>query len=195
MMSTDATKYVLIVEDEEKVRRLVRTALSEQRDWRNWKYLEAEHMKQAEALAKEHWHEIVLIIMDVMLPKGESDAEKIKSLIREREPKYDRWLELEDAGSSRTDAQWLEARFAVDAFDRQTFAILNVQGGIELVENWAKTYGHDGKLDRPVLYLTARENEVVTEEGMALVVSGKAEWRVKPVTREQVLSAVRQILS
>jgi len=191
MMSTDLTKYVLIVEDEERVRTWMQKFLSTLRD--EWQYLKAEHMKQAEEMAKKHWQDIILIVMDVMLPKDESDAENIKKLINERESAYDEWLKLEDEGLPRTDDKWSKARFAVDKFDRRIFRILNVEGGIELVANWAKIYGRDGKLDKCVLYLTARENEAVTEKGKALVALGKAEWRVKPLTSEEIRSAIKRM--
>jgi len=190
-MSADKTGCILIVEDEETVRKWVRDVL-EGRGYRQ--FLEAEHIEQARSLMKEHWDKIVLIVMDVMLPENESDAIKIQELMEQREPAYDRWLRLEDEGKYKTDPDWLKARFDVDLYDRKIFEILNVEGGVQLIEEWGKEFGKDGKLDKPVLYLTARENEAVTKKGISLVVGGKAEWRVKPVTSEQLISGTKKIL-
>jgi len=189
MTSANPVKYILIVEDEERVRTWIRDALKD--FYSEWQYLEAEHMEQADELAKGHWDDIVLIVMDVMLPKDETDADAIKELIQQREPVYDKWLELEDKGLERTDHEWLKARFAVDVLDRKIFKMLRVQGGIELVENWARTNG--GKLDKCVLYLTARENQAIRDRGMALVETSKVVWQVKPITSPEIRVAVKKL--
>lgn len=190
-MTGDTTGYVLIVEDEEAVRKWVTKVL------RGRGYamsLEAEHMEDAKSAMRERWADIAFVVMDVMLPRNAADAEKIKELTQARERAYDLWLKLEDEGLTRDNPRWMKARFDIDLYDRRIFDILNIEGGIELIKEYAGSSNGGGKVNKPVLYLTARENEAAKRKGMGLVIAGKSDWLVKPVTEGMLCAAIRRIL-
>jgi len=190
-MVADQDLVILIVEDEQALRHRIK-------QWLELlgrpTFLEAEHMEKAREILRDHWDEIGLILMDVMLPEDESRAQQARDLIVRRESAYDGWLALEEEGRSDDDPDWRRAHFAVDAHDRQIFELLNVEGGIDLIQERVNQ-GGGGRLQKPVLYLTARENQHLRDQGMSLIIEGKACWLVKPITSQDVLLAARRLLA
>jgi DNA-binding response OmpR family regulator len=183
-----SAKIILIVEDESTIQeQVVRWLISfEQTIFR------AEHMVQAREILRDHWDEIELIIMDVMLPKDEKDAQKVKCLIETREEAYTKWLSLEDKRPSNGDLEWRKARFAVDALDREIFDLLDTEGGINLILEHVQ---EEKKFQKPVLYLSARENQSIRDKGLTLIAKGKSDWLVKPITEGEVTLAVKRLLA
>jgi DNA-binding response OmpR family regulator len=189
-MIAEKVQTILIVEDESTVRKeaiekldLIGTVI------------EAEHMEQARNILNKRWDEIALIIMDIMLPKNEEDSKQIKNLLEEREKIYDKWIDLEDEGCSKDDPELIKIRFEVDAFDNKIFSILENEGGIWLIQECISKYGTNGKLSKPVLYLTARETESVCRKGLELLASDMGKWLIKPASPEQIETAVKLLLT
>lgn len=190
-MVADQDLVILVVEDEETVRQQI-VQWMESLGYRT--FLQAEHMEQAREILRDHWDEIGLIVMDVMLPRDESDARRIRDLVAQRESAYSEWLALEAEGRLDDDPDWLRARFAIDSYDRQIFGLLDVAGGIHLMEECVNRYG-GRRLQKLALYLTARENRKLRDQGIDLIAEDEAYWLVKPVTAQEVLPAVRQLLA
>jgi DNA-binding response OmpR family regulator len=188
-MATDNKKSILIVEDDQTLR----DKIAEWLTFPGWYCVKAEHMEQAQVLIDDRWNEIRLIVMDVMLPKNESDAGRTRELAARREREYQRWLELEEAGASDNDEEWRKTRFAVDEYSRQIFSLVDVEGGVRIIREFLAKRGEE-ILQKPVLYLTAREDPELCAQGLALVASGRAEWLVKPVSPEEARAAARRLL-
>jgi len=184
-----AAKIILVVEDEKNIReRVVRWLESPEQI-----LLQAEHMVEAREIMRDHWGDIGLIVMDVMLPKDENDAQEVKRLIEIREEAYNKWLGLEDKRQSDSDREWRKNRFAVDTLDRQIFDLLDTEGGIHLIQEHINE--EEKRLHIPVLYLTARESQSLMDEGLNLIARDKSEWLVKPITEEEFSSAVKRLLA
>jgi DNA-binding response OmpR family regulator len=181
---------ILVIEDEHNIRqRFVEFLKSPQRV-----ISQAENMERARNIFRDDWNKIDLIIMDVMLPKNDVDSIELKKLMMEREEAYDQWLILEEIRESNDNQQWRRARFAVDLLDRKIFELLDDEGGINLIKERVALNGGD-KLQKPVIYLSARENRPLQEVGLDLIMEGRSEWLVKPVTEEEVKEAVHRLLS
>jgi DNA-binding response OmpR family regulator len=192
IMQVKNTQTILIVEDEEAVRSAIKREL---RTIGQIETREAEDMQTARGILADEWDELALIFMDVMLPGDPADAARLKDLVALRDPAYSRWLKLEDEGRGHNDPEWLKVRFEVDAYDSRMFNILNVEGGIELITECAQKHGNGGKLAKPVIYLSARENEAVRQKGLALLGGENSQWLIKPASPRQLLAFVKQVLT
>ena len=185
-MVSDRDLVILIIEDEQEVRQRLKELLRPG----GYRFVEAENMEKARGILRSHWDRTELIVMDVMLPKDEADSRQLRDLMVQRGSAFDAWLLLEDEARPRDDSEWLRARFAVDWCDKQIFDLLDVEGGIRLIEERVNESGQ-ARLQKPVLYLTARGNQAVRDFGMNLVAHGR--WLTKPVTSQEMLSTVSEL--
>jgi DNA-binding response OmpR family regulator len=151
-------------------------------------------MATAWSVLAARWAETALIIMDIMLPEDDLKAKEIDRLTALRDEAYTEWLPLAQGGADPSSEPVIRARFKVDALDSRIFANLSMEGGVELIERCVGHWGGGEPVDKPVIYFTARENEVLRGRGVRLVRSGRCDWLVKPIGPEEMMARVDALL-
>ena len=173
----------LVVEDDDSCRVQIVKWLT----YYEYFVLEANCMKMARDILLSRYEEIKLIVMDVILPENEEKANSIKELLKQRENAYAKWL-VQDEVCTDEYIEWQKARFGVDILDRKIFSLLDLEGGINLMYDMMKIKGDT--INKPVIYLTAREEQSLRREGIGIINKGRSFWLVKPTTEEEFYSAV-----
>lgn len=183
---------ILIVDDDKSMREEIRDFFRDK--YPHYKCLLAGHIDEAKGIMLQFSHNISLIVLDMILPRTAECATNIKRLSKKRGFAYDSWQALSDRNDKECHLDLRKAQFAVDMLDRQIYELLDVEGGTNLLKTYINESNPGGKFDKPILFLTARENKKVRERALKLAVEGKAQWLVKPWLPQALASAVERLL-
>lgn len=144
---------------------------------------------------KEHGTNYDLAIVDVMLPKSESDYYKIKAL-RDELSNIQTMLTENDETSIRDKKPEKEIAHAQEK-RRHIIAEIELfickDGGIQMVKQWVEGVG--SKNICPILYFTALGDDELKTEGLEVAGNSNAEWLTKPVTVNNILSTAGVLIA
>lgn len=144
-------------------------------------------VKSASDWLTQHGATVCALILDVMLPPDPTALERVNKLTEERESVWDKlWL----AKSEGRDEDMIKHKLDIRTLDSQIFNLIRMEGGIEIVEDY---FGSEKVLELPTLYLTARNDPLVTARVRKLHAAGYMEWQQKPVERETIRQALRRV--
>ena len=150
-------------------------------------------MQVADAIFRANLDDVLLILIELMLPNSEQNYLRSLELRAEREPAYTQWLETSAVSGADQDSID-QSRWKVQKLDEEILALIELEGGITLVESWAHEFGHAGRLSYKVVYTTTRVNTELEERGRNCVHPGWAAWISKPADQTTIASVVHRVL-
>jgi CheY-like chemotaxis protein len=148
----------------------------------------AYHMKEAKRVVREHGPFDGYII-DTMLPETGRELTELETQDRDRMLLLDKLIGQTNFESEALDNEAISLREAIDDVDDEIRRLLNVRGGLELVEFIAKEHcGQDGPepLAVPVIFWTARAAPELKDKGKKYVRDEFFRWFEKPMDEEEV---------
>lgn len=132
-------------------------------------------------------------IIDIMLPRAEKDLAALEEKERERTNLLDELISKTDFESESLSLEILKLRRQIDEVDAEIEVLLNMEGGLELVELIAKKHSIE-KLEVPVIFFTARAAPELKDKCKEFVHDKFFYWFEKPEDEEVVAKTLSKLL-
>ncbi len=111
--------------------------------------IQARDKEEARALLKRESFDVILLEMTI--PNDKEAVRKLGELDRERARVLDELVKITGPDDDYFDPKVMDLRSRIDVLDKEAEAYECIDGGCEILEELARDYGINGKLEIPVI--------------------------------------------
>jgi len=140
------------------------------------------------------------LMVDVMLPRNKQEREQLDRLERKRREALLKLERKKDYDKDRLDDETIHLRFEIDQLDFEIEKYLDMEGGYNVLKEWAHSLDASGDkenprpLELPVVFWTARAMPEVREKCKSIVHKDYFKWFEKPSDELDILKELLKMV-